>query len=127
MDNDKPIGQPPERLTPILETIEKLYSNEVKPRENAVRHRLENRDDYLSEDGKLHPEIWDAKKEIMLASANEGIYGCYLPESVGGKGLSRNDMVFIEEKVYGYGIGLAPALLSWSEGATPRLIWCGKL
>ena len=66
MNNDKPIGQPPERLAPILETIEKLYSNEVKPREKAVRHRLENRDDYLSEDGKLHPEIWDAKKEIMI-------------------------------------------------------------
>jgi alkylation response protein AidB-like acyl-CoA dehydrogenase len=30
----------------------------------------------------------------------------------------------VEEQVYGYGCGLNPALLSWSEGATPRLLYC---
>ena len=33
-------------------------------------------------------------------------------------------MIYVEEKVYGYGCGLNPALLSWSEGATPRLLYC---
>jgi acyl-CoA dehydrogenase len=121
----RPITRSPERLDDVLEEVQGLYDDEVRPREEALAHRLSDRDQYLDEAGKLHPEIWEARKEIMRASAAAGIYAGYLPERIGGQGFSRNDMVFIEEKVYGYGVGLNPALLSWSEGATPRLIWAG--
>lgn len=120
---ERPITRAPENLDDVLLQIEALYDEEVKPREDALRHRLADRDRYLSEDGTLHPEIWEARREIMKASARRGLYAGYLPERIGGQGWTRNDMVYIEEKVYGYGVGLNPALLSWSEGATPRLIW----
>ena len=120
----RPLTEPPERLDPVIGQVADLYETEVKPREEALRHRLEDRDRYLDAEGKLHPEIWEARSEIMRASAKAGVYASYLPERIGGRGFSRRDMVFIEEKAYGYGVGLNPALISWSEGATPRLIWC---
>lgn len=114
----------PDRVVPVLATVERLYETEVRPREEALRHRLDDSRHYLDENGLLHPELWQARREIMRASAQAGVYACHLPERIGGLGLGRHDMVFVEEKVYGYGVGLNPALLSWSEGATPRLIFC---
>ena len=118
--------RPPTHLEPTLDAVARLYEDEVAPREAALEHRFVNRDDYLDDDGKLHPEIWQARKEIMQASAAAGIYAGYLPKKIGGQGLSRNDMVYVEEKVYSYGVRLNPAILSWSEGATPRLIWASE-
>ena len=114
----------PAHLTPILERIERVHGDEVRPREEALAARLSDRRLYLDADGKLHPEIWAARREIMRASAQAGLYSAHLPEDIGGGGLSRTDMVYVEEKVYGYGVGLNPAMLAWSEGATPRLIYC---
>lgn len=114
----------PARVVPVLATVDRLYESEVRPREEALRHRFEDSRLYLDENGLLHPELWQARREIMRAAASERIYACHLPERLGGLGLGRHEMVFVEERVYGYGIGLNPALLSWSEGATPRLIFC---
>ncbi|NIR34833.1 MAG: acyl-CoA dehydrogenase, partial [Actinobacteria bacterium] len=87
----------PEHLEPVMELIEGLYETEVRPREEALAHRLEDRDRYLDENGHLHPEVWQARQEIMRASAAAGLYAGYLPERIGGNGWTRNDMVFIEE------------------------------
>ncbi len=114
----------PNRVLPVLETIDRLYETEVRPREEALAHRLDDSRNYLDADGHLHPELWQARREIMSAAADAGVYSCYLPESLGGLGLGRHEMVFVEERVYRYGVGLNPALLSWTEGATPRLIFC---
>lgn len=114
---------PPERLHGVLETVRGLYNNVVQPREDALRHRLEDERQYLDSDGRLHPEIIAARREIMAAAGEAGIYSAHLPTHLGGGGYSREDMIYIEELVYSYGVGLNPALLSWSEGATPRLLF----
>ena len=116
--------RPPERLAGVLSKIDALYRDEVAPRESKLRHRLTDERAYLDDDGKLHPEIIEARREIMRASGQAGVYSLHLPERLGGGGLGREDMIYAEEKVYGYGVGLNPALLSWSEGATPRLLYC---
>lgn len=112
-----------ERVRPHLDTIDALYEQEVRPREEALAHRLADHRGYLDGEGKLHPELWDARKEIMRASAQAGIFALHLPSEIGGGGLSRSEMLLIEEHVYTYGVGLNPARLSWIEGATPRLIF----
>lgn len=119
-----PFAQP-KHLDRILARIERLYEREVRPREEALQHRLTDSRQYLDEDGRLHPELWQARREIMRAAGNAGIYALHLPKELGGGGLGRHEMVFVEEAVYRYGVGLNPAMLAWSEGATPRLIWCG--
>ncbi len=114
----------PEHLQAILGSIETLHAEEVAPREQALKHRLSDESQYLDTDGKLHPEIIEARRQIMAAAGAAGVYSAHLPKRLGGGGLGRTDMIYVEEKVYGYGCRLNPALLSWSEGATPRLLYC---
>ena len=113
----------PERIQPLLDRIDRFYESHVRPREQALEHRLTDSRLYLDDAGKLHPEIWEARREIMRESGEAGLYSLHLPERIGGGGLGRHDMVFVEERIYEKGVGLNPAMLSWSEGATPRLIW----
>lgn len=114
----------PAHLADMLAKVEALYETEVAPRNQALEHRLSDESRYLDADGKLHPEIIEARREIMRAAGAAGVYSAHLPERLGGGGLGRTDMIYVEEKVYGYGCKLNPALLSWSEGATPRLLYC---
>ena len=116
--------RPPAHLAPILERVGALYRDEVAPREKQLAERLADEALYLDADGKLHPDIIAARREIMRAAGKVGVYSAHLPTKLGGGGLGRTDMIYVEEKVYGYGCGLNPALLSWSEGATPRLLYC---
>ncbi len=112
-----------QRVQSHLDTVDALYEDEVRPREEAVAHRLRDHRGYLDEEGKLHPELWEARKEIMRASGATGLFGLHLPKEIGGGGLPRTEMLLVEEQVYSYGVGLNPALLSWTDGATPRLIF----
>lgn len=114
----------PSHLEATLQGVQDLYDTEVAPRERQLRHRLEDERQYLDRDGLLHPEILQARREIMRAAGSAGVYSLHLPESLGGGGLGRTDMIYVEEQVYRYGVGLNPAMLSWSEGATPRLLHC---
>jgi alkylation response protein AidB-like acyl-CoA dehydrogenase len=106
----------------VIAEVVSLYETQVAPREAALKHRLKDQSKFLDEQGRLHPEIIAARREIMAASGAKNIYSAHLPESLGGRGLGREDMIYVEEQVYGYGVDLNPALLSWSEGATPRLL-----
>ncbi|MCB1624266.1 MAG: acyl-CoA dehydrogenase family protein [Pseudomonadales bacterium] len=115
---------PPPHLQEILANVGALYRDEVAPREAALAHRLADESRFLDADGKLHPEIIAARREIMRAAGKRNVYSAHLPEHLGGRGLGRTDMIYVEEKVYRYGCGLNPAMLSWSEGATPRLLYC---
>jgi acyl-CoA dehydrogenase len=112
----------PAHLEGVITEVADLYENEVAPREQALDHLLSNQSKFLDENGRLHQDIIAARREIMAAAGAKNIYSAHLPESLGGRGLGREDMIYVEEKVYGYGVGLNPALLSWSEGATPRLL-----
>ncbi len=116
--------KPPQHLAGILGLVRALHREEVRPREQALQERLADESKYLDADGKLHPEILAARRDIMRAAGKVGVYSAHLPARLGGGGLGRTDMIYVEEQVYGYGCGLNPALLSWSEGATPRLLYC---
>lgn len=114
----------PDHLTPVIDEIKHLHSDVVEPHNRRLAHRLEDESQFLDSDGRLHPEIIEARRDIMRAAGAAGIYAAHLPEKLGGRGLGRTDMIYLEEQVYGYGCKLNPALLSWSEGATPRLLYC---
>jgi len=116
--------RPPAHLADILARVAALHRDEVAPREQALQERLADESKYLDVDGRLHPEIIAARREIMRAAGRAGVYSAHLPKRLGGGELGRTDMIYVEEQVYGYGCGLNPALLSWSEGATPRLLYC---
>ncbi len=116
-------AQAPEHLSDTLTKVRRLHSEEVAPREVSLSHRLNDERQFLDDDGRLHPEVVQARREIMRAAGKVGIYSAHLPKHLGGLGLGREEMIYVEELVYGYGVGLNTALLSWSEGATPRLLF----
>ncbi|MBI3969555.1 MAG: acyl-CoA dehydrogenase family protein [Chloroflexi bacterium] len=115
---------PSERVRATLPRIRQLYDDFVRPREDAVAERLSNSQHYVEADGKLHSEVWEARRQIYRAAGAEGFYGLHLPEAIGGGGFTRTEMFYVEEEVYGYGLGLNPAILGWRDGPTPRLIYC---
>ena len=112
-----------DHLNAIHEKIDRLYEETVRPLEERLAHRFQDSRLYLDEQGRRHPEISEARREIMRAAGKAGIYSLHLPEEIGGGGLGRADMLEVEEHVYRYGVGLNPAILSWSEGAAPRVIF----
>ena len=64
--------RPPAHLADILARVAALHRDEVAPREQALQERLADESKYLDVDGRLHPEIIAARREIMRA---ETLYG----------------------------------------------------
>ena len=115
-----------QHLRPYFDAIDRFHQDEVAPREARLQSRFANSLEYLGPDGRLHPEIQQARREIKKASGTAGLYSLHLPKAIGGGGLSRSDMFYIEEKVFSFGVDLSPAILSWTDGASPRLIFCNQ-
>jgi alkylation response protein AidB-like acyl-CoA dehydrogenase len=63
--------------------------------------------------------VREARAEVRRRSAAAGFYALHLPEELGGGGLRRTDMLFVEEAVYAMGLGLRPSILAWTEGPSP--------
>ena len=120
------IDDSPEHLRPLLARIDAFYREEVAPREARLGDRLTDSLKYVDADGRLHPEVQQARREIMRLAGAAGLFSLHLPASIGGGGLSRTEMFFVEERVYSHGIALAPAMLAWTDGATPRLLFCSE-
>ncbi|MDP9496463.1 MAG: acyl-CoA dehydrogenase family protein [Actinomycetota bacterium] len=77
----------------------------------------------LDEAGRMHPVVWEARREVQRRSAAAGLYAPHLPVEVGGLGLSRVQTMHVEELVYRRaGLGLGLAALAWTEGPGPNLL-----
>ncbi len=115
--------QAPEHLRDLLAEYERLYETVVRPLEERLGDRLYDQRGYLDADGSLHPDVRDARRQIARAAGDAGLFAPHLPTDLGGRGLGREDMLWVEEAVYRHGVGLNPAMLSWTDGATPRLLF----
>ncbi|HTI33261.1 MAG TPA: acyl-CoA dehydrogenase [Miltoncostaea sp.] len=80
----------------------------------------------LDEHGRMHSEVWEARREVQRRSAAAGLYTPHMPEEVGGLGLSRVECMRVEELVYRRaGLGLGLCTLAWTEGPSPNLAHLG--
>jgi len=61
----------------------------------------------------------DLKRRVQQASAAAGLYCPHLPPDDGGLGLSLVDNFWIQEEVYGRGIGGGQWMLAWTDGPSP--------
>ena len=75
----------------------------------------------LDDDGRMAAAVWEARRTVRARSAAAGWYAMHLPERLGGRGATREQMMLVEEAVFGAGVGLAPAMLAWTEGPGPML------
>lgn len=75
---------------------------------------------HLDPAGRMHPQVWEARREVQRRSARAGLYAPHLSAAVGGDGFSRVEMAHVEEFVYHRsGLGLGLAALAWTEGPSP--------
>lgn len=76
----------------------------------------------LDEAGRMHPAVWEARREVQRRSAVAGLYNPHVPS---GGDFTRAEMQHVEEYVYRHaGLGLGLAALGWTEGANPAIEHC---
>jgi acyl-CoA dehydrogenase len=80
---------------------------------------------HLDEAGRMHPEVWEARREVQRRAGRAGLYAPHTSAEVGGGGFSRVEMHHVEEFVYRRsGLGLGLAALAWTEGPNPAIEHC---
>ena len=102
--------QGPEELRDIIKgTIDGLTSfveSECVPVEQKYREILENEAKLFGDDGRLVPEIREARDEVRRKSAKAGYWSMFAPESIGGDDLPPPVSVYLLEALnrkYGAG------------------------
>ncbi|GAB3311654.1 acyl-CoA dehydrogenase [Epidermidibacterium keratini] len=79
----------------------------------------------LDEAGRMHPEVWEARREVQRRAGAAGLYAPHNSVEAGGGGFSRTEMHHVEEFVYRHsGLGLGLAALAWTEGPNPAIEHC---
>lgn len=74
----------------------------------------------LDEVGRMHPTVWEARREVQRRAGAEGFYAPHIGKAFGGGGFGRVEMHYVEEFIYrNSGLGLGLAALAWTEGPYP--------
>ena len=108
----------------LIETVEAFIEREVRPLEDDLAQELSaKRSSHpeLDDDGRMAAAVWDARREVRERSAAAGLYAMHMTERCGGRGVPRAEMMLVEEAVFRAGVGLAPAMLAWTEGPSPMV------
>lgn len=80
---------------------------------------------HLDAAGRMHPTVWQARREVQRRAVRAGLYAPHIAAEVGGGGFGRVEMHHVEEFVYRRsGLGLGLAALAWTEGPAPALEHC---
>jgi alkylation response protein AidB-like acyl-CoA dehydrogenase len=107
----------PEELTALRKSYGTFLDREVRPVEDEVREEW----------AALDPDrdrLAEAMQSVRKRSAEEGFYACYLPEEVGGWGVSTLGTTLLVEDAARSGLRLAPLTLGVPNpsGPTPLLL-----
>ncbi len=101
----------PEELAALRSSYAAFLDREVRPLEEDLAKELAARE--------VHPEVHDAHVELRKLSAREGFYGCYLPEHVGGQGVSTLGTTLLVEDSGRSGLTLAQGLIGPPNPGAP--------
>ncbi len=116
---------PTPRVEQLLPRYERFLDDEVAPLEEDLARQSAGTAwaPALDQHGRMHPAVWEARREVQRRSAAAGLYTPHMPVEVGGLGLSRVETMHVEELVYRRaGLGLGLATLAWTEGPSPNLV-----
>jgi alkylation response protein AidB-like acyl-CoA dehydrogenase len=116
---------PSARVSELIERYDDFLADEVAPLQVKLAEQGVGTAwaPALDEHGRMHRTVWEARREVQRRSAAAGLYAPHMASEVGGGGLSRVEMMHVEEFVYRKaGLGLGLAALAWTEGPSPILI-----
>ncbi len=102
----------PEELTALRKTFATFLDREVRPVEESVLEDLTGLDP--DRDGSARRD-----RRVRKRSAEEGFYACYLPEAVGGWGVSTLGTALLVEDAARSGLRLAPLALGVPSPSGP--------
>lgn len=116
---------PTARVVDYIERYQRFLRDEVEPIEQSLPA-----DEVgvpwqpkLDDAGRMHPAMWQARREVQRRAAAAGLYAPHMPVELGGAGFDRVEMMHVEEAVYhASGLGLGLAGLAWTEGPGPHLV-----
>jgi acyl-CoA dehydrogenase len=113
------------RVQELLPRYERFLAEEVAPVETELARQKVGVAwaPALDDQGRMHPTVWEARREVQRRSAAAGLFVPHMPGEVGGLGLTRVETMHVEEFVYRRaGLGLGLATLAWTEGPSPNLV-----
>lgn len=123
MLNENPLSvAPTARVEDYTNRFATFLRDEVQPIEDQLQGKNIGTPGQprLDEQGRMHPEMWEARREVQRRSGALGLYAPNIPAETGGGGFSRVEMHHVEEFVYREsGLGLGLAALAWTEGPSP--------
>lgn len=93
----------PEELTQLRQAYASFLDREVRPVEESYRQQLQL--------GEWTDEMQQAALDLRRRSASEGFYACYLPEEVGGQGVSTLGTTLLVEDTGHSGLRFAQAVM----------------
>lgn len=126
MTTQRALG-PTERVQDYTTRFGRFLSEQVRPLETELDGRGLGTvwAPRLDDAGRMHPEIWAARREVQRRSAAAGLYNPHVRADLGGGGFCRVEMQHVEEYVYRHaGLGLGLCGLAWTEGANPAIEHC---
>lgn len=113
---------PSERVRDYTARFQRFLDEEVAPleKELAARRAGTPSQPHHDEAGRMHPAVWEARREVQRRSGAKGFYAPHIGTAFGGGGFNRVEMHHVEEYVYRHsGLGLGLAALAWTEGPYP--------
>jgi acyl-CoA dehydrogenase len=107
----------PEELTALRKSFGTFLDREVRPIEDGLFEDLTGLD-------PDRERLYEGALAVRRRSAQEGFYACYLPEAVGGWGVSTLGTALLVEEAARSGIRLAPLALGVPNpsGPSPMLL-----
>ncbi len=113
---------PSERVRDYIARFRRFLDEEVASleRELAAAHVGTAWQPRLDAAGRMHPQVWEARREVQRRAGAAGLYAPHIRREFGGGGFNRVEMHHVEEYVYRHaGLGLGLAALAWTEGPSP--------
>jgi acyl-CoA dehydrogenase len=91
-----------------------FVETEILPLEQQYREILADEAKLFGDDGKLVPDIQQARKDVRSKSGKAGYWAMFGPESIGGGGLTPPVHIYVQEALYRkYGPG--HLLMGWAN------------
>jgi alkylation response protein AidB-like acyl-CoA dehydrogenase len=118
---------PSDRVTAYIHRFRSFLDGEIAELEKTLAQRDVGTASQprFDEMGRMHPAVWEARREVQRRAGALGLYAPHNSREVGGGGFGRVEMHHVEEFVYrNCGLGLGLAALAWTEGPNPTVEHC---